>query len=132
MASRRHALALLVAVILAAMPMLSVLTTAHAAGSHAAMAVDGDESEHGCCPEQDSSAAAACYSHCAAGTMDSSTVVVLAEASPGLTAGERGFMPRIRLRSCHAAGRLMEISCEASDRFGCIAADCRAVRVGGG
>jgi hypothetical protein len=88
--------ALLVALLVAAGPMLGSPAGMQAGEAHAAMAMT-DGAEHGCCEHEDSSTAKLCFAHCAAGVIDSSPA--LAPATAIAAAAVPMFVRRVASRA---------------------------------
>jgi len=76
----RPLLAILVALVLAIGPTLGTLAAAETPSPHAAMQMSHDGGDDGCCDHADSDAGKACFAHCAAGVIDTSSAVLPAPA----------------------------------------------------
>ena len=96
----RPALAFLVALLLAAGPVLGALTSAHAPNPHAAMAMSDSGANDGCGDHSDTDTSNACLAHCAAGAIDTSIAIMTAHAvasaavpAPGQPSASRAPAP---------------------------------------
>jgi hypothetical protein len=93
----RPALAVLVALVLAIGPTLGALAAGQAAGPHAAMEMSHDGGDDGCCDHSDRDAGKACFAHCSAGVIDTSSAVMAAPAATDCAVSNA-----VRLSASHA------------------------------